>query len=72
MPGLGIGLSIVAQIVRLHGGTVSAESPGLGLGSTFVVTLPLREAVPADGASSARSGRRFGRSRRDDPPEETP
>ena len=71
MPGLGIGLSIVAQIVKLHGGTVSAESPGLGLGSTFVVTLPLRETV-ADGASFARSGRRSVRSRRDDSPEETP
>jgi signal transduction histidine kinase len=40
-PGLGIGLSIVAQIVKLHGGTVRADSPGLGYGSTFVVTLPL-------------------------------
>ena len=39
--GLGIGLSIVAQIVKLHQGTVRVESPGLGLGSTFVVTLPL-------------------------------
>jgi two-component system CheB/CheR fusion protein len=67
LPGLGIGLSIVAQIVKLHGGTVTAESPGLGLGSTFVVTLPLREAVAAEG----RSGRRAARSRREDPPEET-
>jgi two-component system CheB/CheR fusion protein len=42
IPGLGIGLSIVAQIVKLHGGTVRVESAGLGHGSTFIVTLPLR------------------------------
>ena len=42
-PGLGIGLSIAAQIVKLHGGTLRVESPGLGLGSTFIVTLPLGE-----------------------------
>jgi two-component system CheB/CheR fusion protein len=43
MPGLGIGLSIVEQIVNLHGGTVRAASPGLGHGSTFSVTLPLQD-----------------------------
>jgi signal transduction histidine kinase len=41
LPGLGIGLAIVAQIVKVHGGQVRVASPGLGLGSTFVVTLPL-------------------------------
>jgi signal transduction histidine kinase len=39
-PGLGIGLAIVSQIVKLHGGTVRAESPGLGQGATFTMTLP--------------------------------
>lgn len=39
--GLGIGLALVRSIVQLHGGTVEAASPGLGLGSTFTVTLPL-------------------------------
>jgi signal transduction histidine kinase len=39
--GLGIGLSIVAQVVKLHGGAVRCISPGLGQGSTFIVTLPL-------------------------------
>jgi len=64
MPGLGIGLSIVAQIVKCHGGTVRAESPGLGGGSKFVITLPLLEtAVPPNG-ESAESGRRSGKSRR--------
>ncbi|HEX5648468.1 MAG TPA: response regulator [Steroidobacteraceae bacterium] len=39
--GLGIGLSLVKHLVELHGGRVSAQSPGLGKGSTFTVTLPL-------------------------------
>lgn len=39
--GLGIGLSIVKSIVRLHGGSVSAHSDGLGQGSCFTVRLPL-------------------------------
>lgn len=39
--GLGLGLAIVRSIVELHGGTIHAESPGEGQGSTFVVNLPL-------------------------------
>lgn len=40
--GLGLGLSIVKQIVELHGGYVRAQSKGEGQGSTFVVSLPLQ------------------------------
>jgi signal transduction histidine kinase/ActR/RegA family two-component response regulator len=40
--GLGLGLAIARQLVELHGGTIRAESPGPGLGATFVVGLPLR------------------------------
>jgi PAS domain S-box-containing protein len=39
--GLGLGLSIVHQLVEMHGGTVSVSSEGEGKGATFVVTLPL-------------------------------
>jgi CheY-like chemotaxis protein len=39
--GMGIGLSIVKQLVEMHGGNVRAKSPGPGHGSTFIVALPL-------------------------------
>lgn len=42
--GLGIGLTLVQQLVELHGGTVSVISPGLGAGSTFSVRLPMQGA----------------------------
>ncbi|QIF03238.1 response regulator [Roseimicrobium sp. ORNL1] len=51
--GLGIGLTLVQRIVRLHGGTIEARSKGLGQGSQFIVRLPAMTAPPA-GASPAR------------------
>ena len=41
--GLGLGLGIVRHIVQLHGGSVRAESAGIGQGATFIVTLPIFE-----------------------------
>ena len=40
--GLGLGLSLVRQLVELHGGTVQAQSAGENQGTTFVVMLPVR------------------------------
>jgi CheY-like chemotaxis protein len=44
---LGLGLTIVRNIVDLHGGTVRAASEGLGKGATFTVALPIAAARPA-------------------------
>jgi PAS domain S-box-containing protein len=57
--GLGIGLSIVRELVQLHGGVATASSDGLGRGSTFVVRLP----AMVDRASAGRK-RSSGRLRR--------
>ena len=73
--GLGLGLSIVKNLVELHGGSVQVRSEGLGHGATFIVDLPIRavsegvpeteaaavpETVPVMPAASGRSARAGG------------
>ncbi|MGX4642524.1 hybrid sensor histidine kinase/response regulator [Massilia sp. SYSU DXS3249] len=51
--GLGIGLSLVRRLVELHGGRVQAFSAGRGHGSTFTVSLPLRQDEAGEAAGGA-------------------
>ena len=48
--GLGLGLAIVRNLIELHGGSIEVASPGLGLGATFTVRLPLMR-VSSEGSS---------------------
>jgi signal transduction histidine kinase len=42
-----VGLALASRIVELHGGTISADSAGVGKGSVFTVRLPLAEEASA-------------------------
>jgi signal transduction histidine kinase len=53
--GLGIGLTLVKSLVQMHGGSVEARSEGPGLGSEFIVRLPLLE----EAALPQETGRRI-------------
>lgn len=53
MGGLGLGLSLVKQLVELHAGTVKAESEGAEKGSAFSVVLPVMESNSAENSYDA-------------------
>jgi signal transduction histidine kinase/CheY-like chemotaxis protein len=53
--GLGIGLTLARKLVEMHGGTLEATSPGLGLGSEFIIRLPMSSSPAADALPKAAS-----------------
>lgn len=57
--GMGIGLFLVRRLTELHGGTITAQSEGLGKGSEFILSLPVKNTLspikePAASAPAAR------------------
>ncbi len=63
--GLGLGLSLVKQLVELHGGIVSAKSDGLGKGSTFTVAFP---AIAAQAVTVEKRPSKHDSSQPEEPP----
>src|SRR5262249_13088771 len=55
--GLGLGLTIVKNLVESHGGVVRVTSEGLGRGAEFVATLPLATTAEADDDARAATAR---------------
>ncbi len=62
--GLGIGLSVVRELVQAHGGDVVARSAGRGLGSQFIVNLPLADCVRARNVVAAEANAAYADPRR--------
>ncbi|MGQ9427430.1 GAF domain-containing protein [Gilvimarinus sp. F26214L] len=62
--GLGIGLTIVKNLVELHGGQIEARSAGLGRGAEFQVSLPLSRREPAPAARISPAGSHSDEARR--------
>jgi len=52
--GLGLGLSIAKQLVELHGGSISASSPGPGQGAMFVINLPIQPVQSVEASGQTR------------------
>jgi PAS domain S-box-containing protein len=54
--GLGIGLSICKQLIEMHGGTITCDSPGVNQGATFTLRLPLFAAASEPATAATANG----------------